>query len=215
MSNDDQEQALRAIRREELKAKIRQVLEDTIEGRINRYVEIDHQGIIGAHYFAEASSESISTYRDGHFISAVMASQAVNEGILKFVAERNGVPRQKSPRSWLVTLLRRIGFSRAGGHTRSMTELIDEIVRAGLLSKSAGEAATRIAGSFRNDVHHMNPRVAHVNFPDLARRNLRDLAELEREIFGTDTSNGKLVPRQPKYWDVRPDGTVPVFLRLE
>jgi hypothetical protein len=41
----------------------------------------------------------------------------------------------------------------------------------------------------------------------LAKRNLQDLATVEKELFG--------VPRQPKYWDARENGTAPAFLRLE
>ena len=47
-------------------------------------LKIDRQRIIGDHHFARASTECIDLYRDGHFISTVMTTQAVNEGILKF-----------------------------------------------------------------------------------------------------------------------------------
>jgi len=52
-----------------------------IEEKIDRYLEVEHQGIIGGHYFARASSECIYLYRDGYFIGAVMMSHAINEGI--------------------------------------------------------------------------------------------------------------------------------------
>ena len=67
-----------------------------IEEKIDRYLEIEHQGIIGAHYFAPASSECIYLYRDGYFIGAVMMSHSINDGIIKFVAESNCIERYKT-----------------------------------------------------------------------------------------------------------------------
>ena len=40
-----------------------------------------------------------------------------------------------------------------------------------------------------------------------------DLATIEREIFAFTFSNGKLVPVQPRYWDLQADGTTSAFLR--
>lgn len=166
-------------------------LESTIEKKVERYLEIDHQGIIGNHHFARASSECIDLYRDGYFISAVMVSQAVNEGIIKFIAEKNGITHE--------------GFS----------ERIKEFVSRGIISSECATATTKIWRSFRNDVHHMNPKVDSIPFQELAKSNLQNLAVIEKEIFGADFKDGKLVPHQAQYWDIGNDGTAPVFLRLE
>lgn len=179
------------IKKITVKQNLRSELESTIDQRVERYLEIDHQGIIGAHHFAKASSECLNLYRDGYFISAVMVSQAVNEGIIKFVAEKNGIERKE------------------------FLEWIDEFVKKDIISKKCAEATTRIWESFRNDVHHMNPKVASIPFQKLAKGNLQDLAIIEKEIFGVNFKDGKLVPHHPQYWDVRNDGTAPVFLRLE
>jgi len=147
--------------------------------------------MIGAYHFAQASAECIEIYRDGYFLSALMVSHAVAEGILKFVIERNGIVR---------------------GDDDIPTAIADLVAR-GIMSQGCGEAFLRIYGSFRNHVHHMNPEVAKVNSKDLAKRNLEDLATIEREIFGVTTPDGKLMPNH-KYWDINPDGTVPVYFRL-
>ncbi len=60
----------------------------------------------------------------------------------------------------------------------------------------------------------MNPKVSTISFPELARTNLQSLVVVEGEIFGVEIFDGKLRPKQPKYWDIQSDGTVPVFLRL-
>lgn len=174
----NQDRATRAIRRAQLRAQLHQADEQALDARVDRYLEINHQGIIGNHYIASASSECIMLYRDGHFISAVMASQAVNEGILKFVAERNSLQRER--------------------HGAMVEKLKDK----GIISEECADASTSIWKSFRNDVHHMDPIVANIDFPQLAKQNLQNLALVEREIFGVNYEKGSLVPNQPKYWDV-------------
>lgn len=170
-----------------------------MERKIDRYLEIEHQAVIGNHYFAPASSECIYLYRDGYFIGAVMMSHAINEGIIKFVAERNQVERQKAP-----------------DQTKRIEELIEELREKTIISPNCADASIQIWRSYRNDVHHMNPVVAELDFQDLARRNLKYLAVIEGEIFGiTVAKGGKMLPHQPKYWDLNDDGSVPVFLRID
>src|SRR5688572_12480483 len=86
--NDDE---LRAWRRRETSRQMREQFEATIEERLDRYFEVEHQGVIAHHHFAAASAECIEVYRDGHLFSAIALSQAVTEGIWKFVLERNGL----------------------------------------------------------------------------------------------------------------------------
>jgi hypothetical protein len=177
-------------RRAELKRGLREDLERSIEGRVERYLEVVHQGIIPNHHFAAASSECIDLYRDGYFLSAVMVSQAVTEGIWRFVLERKKTPADID-RPALAALL----------------------VERKDLTADCALAFGRIWRSFRNDVHQMNPSVEVVPFRELARRNLMDVAVIEREIFAVTFDSGKIVPVQPCYWDVQSDGTTSVFLR--
>ena len=174
----------------------------TIDQRVERYLEIDHQNIIGNHHFASASSECIKIYSDGHFISAVMVSQAVNEGIVRFIAERNN-----------------IGLHLDGdkSKTKSVSEIIDQLEQKNIITHACAEASRNIYGSFRNDVHHMNPKVAEIAtyFRGLAKCNLQNLSKIEREIFGFNiASDGSLILQQPKYWDCNKNGKVATYLRL-
>ena len=41
-----------------------------------------------------------------------------------------------------------------------------------------------------------------------------DLKEIESEIFKFSVIDGKLLPENKKYWELQPNGTVPVFLKL-
>jgi len=102
------------------------------------------------------------------------------------------------------------------GGAKSIEDLINELEQNRTISKSFADSARGIYGSYRNDVHHMNPKVSGIDFPSLARDNLRRLAVIEGEIFGADiTPDGKLKPRMPRFWDLSADGTVSAFLRLE
>ncbi len=182
-----------SFRRDELREELRQVYEQTLDERVDRYLEINHQGIIGGHHFSIASSECINLYRDGHFIAAVMVSQAVNEGILKFVGERNKVKERNH---------------------KKLIEILEILFNQRIISRECADASEKICKSLRNDVHHMNPNIMKISFQQLARQNIRALAVVEREIFGFEIEKGKLIPKQPKYWDIQDDGKGPVFLRL-
>ena len=190
--------ASEAMKRIMVKQSIESQCRSFIEEKIDRYLEIEHQGIIGGHYFAPASSECIYLYRDGYFIGAVMMSHAINEGIMKFVAERNGIERHKTD-----------------GTTKTDAELINELREKSIISSTCADASMRIWSSYRADIHHMNPTVAEIDFKKLAQQNLKHLSTIEKEIFDFKVNNGAIVPNQPKYWDIQANGKMPVFLRLE
>jgi hypothetical protein len=209
--------AVQAIKQREIKDDLRSLLEQSIDQRVNRYLEINHHWIIGNHHFAAASAECIELYRDGYFIGAVMMSQAVNEGIIKFIVEKNDIDkyRKKTLKKIMIFFAKIFNINRHKDiATKSISELIDELVEKNIISKRCANASKQIWGSFRNDVHHMNPKVAAIPFDVLAKRNLQSLAIIEKEIFGTDIKNGMLIPHQPKYWDLQDDGTVQAFLRI-
>jgi len=181
---------VRAQRAEAARLDIRSEVESTLNDRVERYLEIGYQGVVAGEHFAPASAECIRLYRDGYFLSAVMVSQAVTEALWRFVLERNAIEA-----------------------TGDRVEMMPGLVERRILSSQAADAFLRIWRSFRNDVHHLNPKVSTIPFQQLARRNLTDLGQIERELFGVTFDNGRMVPNQQKYWDLRPDGTTVVSLR--
>ena len=187
-----------AMKRIRVKESIEAQCKSFVEEKIDRYLEIEHQGIVGGHYFTPASSECIYLYRDGYFIGAVMMSHAINEGIIKFVAERNNIERHKSD-----------------GTTKTIAEVIDELREKAIISNACADASMGIWRSFRADIHHMNPTVATIDFRKLAQKNLKRLSTIEKEIFGFKNNKGTIVPNQLKYWDIKSDSTAAVFLRLD
>ena len=158
-------------------------------------------GIKPMHHFAKASSECNDLYRDGYLIGAVMMSQAVAEGIWRFVLERNQIQPKKL----------KVG----GGKKKNRPTIAAVLVGRKIISTECANAFVRIWRSFRNDVHHMNPKISTVNFPEVAKQNMDDLAAIERELFAVTSGEdaGKIVLVQPRYWDLREDGTTSVFLR--
>lgn len=187
-----------AMKRIKVKESIEAHYQSFIDEKIDRYLEIERQGIIGGHYFASASSECIYLYRDGYFIGAVMISHAINEGIIKFVAERNDIQKNKTD-----------------GTTKTIEDLINDLRGKEIISTDCGNASIKIWRSYRNDIHHMNPTVAKIDFKKIAKQNLNHLSIIEKEIFDFKIKNGAISPTNPKYWDIKKDGTASVFLRLE
>ncbi len=167
--------------------------QQTLHARVERALAVHHHGIVPSHHFSEASSECIRLYRDGYFLSAVMVSQSVAEGLWRFILERNAMTQR--------------------GNRPTQAPCL---VRDGIISEDCAAAFLGIWRSFRNDVHHMNPKVADLQsrFAQIAKRNLSDLAVIEGELFAFRLRKGSIVPVQPRYWDIA-DGTVPVVLRLD
>lgn len=180
------------IRRRMTEDDLRARFEATIDERVDRYREVFPLPMTPNYHFAPASAQCKLLYADGHFYSTVMVSQAVAEGITRFVAERNDVtfkPKASGP------------------------QILDLLVERGIVSKEY-EEAFKLLWKTRNDVHHMNPEVAKIDLPGVAKRSLQNLDVIEREIFGFRMDDGKCIPSNPKYWDIREDGTTNVFLRL-
>jgi hypothetical protein len=172
---------------------LRADLEATIEKRVDRYIEVSHQPITPNPYFAAASAECLRLYTDGFFLSAVMVTQAVAEGIRKFVVKCNGITLQDKMKG---------------------PAIVNLLVEKQIISTACAKAFNQIWNSHRDDVHHMNSEVALIPFPEIAKKNIQNLAAIEREIFALETDGGRIIPTNPKYWDTREDGKMGVFLRL-
>ena len=180
------------VLREHIKGTLRRRLEESIEERVTRWLEVRHQRIVAGQHFAPASAECLALYRDGYFISTVMVTQSVAEGIFRLVVKRNNVTDE-------------------GDRPEVAKHLVDKRI----ISQECADAFVRIWKSFRNHVHHMNPDVANVPFVKLAKRNITDLATVEKELFAFRRSKEKFIVANPKYWDCLPDGTAPAFWRFD
>lgn len=200
------------IRKAQIKDELKQEFEITLDKRVIRSFELDHHWITGAHYFSVASAECIRVYRDGHFIATVMMSHAINEGIIKFITERNNLNRQRdlsnrNPLSKILSFFRK--------ETKTLKDLLSELKEKSLISQGCYEASKKIMNSYRADVHHMNQSVAEIPFENLAKANMERLTLIEKEIFAVERMDGgRIRPIHQQYWDANADGTVNAFLRI-
>lgn len=163
--------------------------ESDLQARVRRTQELSYLRVIGGHYFAAASSQCLELYRDGYMLGCIMCSQALLESVLKFVAQRNRMEFKKE-----------------------VEDLIRDLEDKKILNEKALDAA-KGAWRHRNDFHHLNPRVSAIDLESKARECIEAMCALEEEIFGASFVAGALSPKNPIYWDVHPDGTVPVYLR--
>lgn len=164
------------------------------EQRVRRYLDVNRKGVIAKHHFSEASTECLGLFRDGYFIATVMMTQAVNEGILKFVADRNGLSYSK---------------------TKDLVNLKTSPLLK-ILPYDCVEASRKIFNSRRDDFHHMNPPVSEQDIEKLANENIRRLALVEHEVFAVSVAKGQpgqLVLKYASHWNVSKDGLTEVVLR--
>ncbi len=165
--------------------------ESTFEERVQRALEVRPQVIIPHQHFTWASTECVYLYRDGYFMATAMATQALNEGLVKFIAERNGIlPNQ------------------------DLYVLVDIFAEQTIVSTACADAMRRVLKSFRNDVHHLNPSILEVPVQEIAKRNIEDIVVIEKEIFEHTFEGGRIIFKQERYWDVSPEGKVHVSLRF-
>lgn len=173
-----------------VRATLRDNFEAGFEDCVKRAMDVRHNPVIPHSHFARASSECVEIYRLGYFVATAMATQAVAQGIVKFVAERNKL-----------------------GSNGNKIVLATSLENDGFISRDCGEALRRILQRHRNDISHMNPPVGKINIEEIAKENLRDLAVVEQELFAATFDNGKIIPKYSQYWDVEGQ-SIEVFLRF-
>lgn len=172
---------------------IKQEFEQTLAARVERYLKVKPHGIVPLSKFAPVSQEVSYLFRDGHFFGSISLSQSVSEAIAKFLCQRNGWKPKKKYEENILKL-----------HTRNF------------ISDNLKDMFLKIWEN-RDDYHHLNETIEtdRIKIETLAYEKTLLLKKIESEVFRFEIRNGNIVPEKPKYWDIKPDGTVPVFLRLE
>ena len=145
-------------------------------------------------HFAKHFDECFQTYRSGLFNACAMLSHPVNEGIIKFVIDRNG--RKE---------LHQIDQDKATVILKN-----DE-----LLTPEVADASIAIYKSYRNDIHHMNPKISKIkDWHKFAKNNLRNLARVESFVFGYDMVDGDFQPHHEQYWCMGKDKLTQTVLKF-
>lgn len=186
---DIQEMMQRAVTEDGIK----QEFEQTLSSRVERYLRVKPHGIVPLTKFAPVSAECALLFRDGHFYGAIALSQAVVEAIAKFLCQKNGWKPRKS-----------------------FEENVAKLEARQFISKDMKQRFLSLWEK-RDDYHHLNPAIEmdRQKLEALAHEKVSLLKEIESEVFDFSVVDGKLVPKNKKYWAVQPNGTVPVYLRLD
>ena len=171
---------------------IRQEFEATLHNRTTRYLKVKPHGVIPPTPFSSASSECSELFRDGHYYGCISLTQAVSEALVRFLCTIN----EWSP-------------------TRTFEKNVKKLSTRGKIEKKQMVSLLKIWGN-RDDYHHLNFTVTSdlSELENLAEQKLALFTKLEGEFFSFSSNNGKLIPKQPKYWN-QTGGKVEVFLRLD
>ena len=166
--------------------------EDELRERIKLCLEVDHNRVIAAQHFSQASYECIQAFRSRMFQSCVMMTHSVNEGIINFVVARNQINR-----------------------TGNLPDTLNQLVSLNLITGVCAQASEAIWKSYRNDIHHMNRGISKIkDWHGLAKYNLRHLATVEYCVFGYNINQGAMNLHYPQHWDITDDEKVKIYARL-
>jgi len=173
--------------------RFRDLFESTLQARLERQARSRIHPIIPGVFFSHASRESRNLFVEGHFYGSITLSQAVAEGLAKFLCESNGVSA-KPPE----------------GRAQRLRD-------KGVISDAALDAFKAIRGTDRNNFHHMN-RDVEIDYQKLDARAfecVEGLYAIESEVFAFDTgAGGAISVRHAQYWDIK-DGVGAVHLWFE
>ena len=146
------------------------------------------------YHFAKPFDECFQTYRSGLFNACVMLSHPVNEGIIKFVIDRNG---------------------RKELHQMTQDKATVILKNDELLTPEVADASIAIYKSHRNDFHHLNPKISEIpDLHELAKNNLRNLAKVESFVFGYNMVDKDFQPHHKQYWDIGEDNLTQASLKF-
>ena len=164
----------------------------TIDRQVQRHIRAKVYGIIPLDFFSAASAECKNMYVAGSFYGCITLCQSVAEGLSKFLAEKNDIPVKKV-----------------------FTDRIGRLSNDGVISDTAADAFNAVHGKDRNDFHHLNKDIEQDNqkLDERALECLDALFTVESEVFACDMPDGRIQPKNEKYWPSGGKGTLKVYVR--
>ena len=180
------------IQKKQLEDSFRQEFEGTLAHRVERYLQVKPHEIVPNTHFAAVSAECALLFRDRHFYACIALTQAVAEALVRFLCERN---------SWKPD--------------NKFEKNIERLYKRNFISDELRESFLGIWND-RDDYHHLNSNVEADRqvLEELAREKARILVEVESEIFSFTITDGKIIPKYSKYWDII-GNQAQVFARFE
>jgi hypothetical protein len=172
---------------------LRQEFKQTMQDRVQRYLQVKPHEIIPNAPFAAPSSECSLLFRDGHFYACISLIQAVTEAIVRYICDLN--------------------FQK---HDKVFEKNVEKLCYRKFIDDKLKESLLKIWDK-RDDYHHLNSSVKadRLNLEQLAMEKAFLLVEVESEIFKyTLGKDGSINPDHPKYWKIS-GNQMEVFLRLD
>ena len=167
------------------------MLKADLPQRFARAKRVKLQQVIPFHWFSSAASECARMYIAGLFYGSISVAQAYVEALSKYLAEFHGI---------------RVG--------KDTEERCRRLEKQKVLSSASVLAALAVF-SDRNNYHHLN-REVHQEYEKLESRAeecVNHLHTIESEVFAYTVSDGKIIPKEPRYWPPFGDGLSQVYLR--
>lgn len=159
-----------------------------------RHLRAKVHDIIPHEFFSAASAECKEMYVTGCFYGCITLCQSVAEGLSKFLAEKNGV-RVKN------------GF----------TARVGRLKQEGVISEVAADAFDTVHSEDRDAFHHLNNDVEqdHKKLEARALECLDALYTVESEVFAYDLQEGRIKPKNKKYWPRAGEDSLLVNVRFD
>ena len=159
-----------------------------------RHLRAKVHNTIPHEFFSAASAECKEMYVTGCFYGCITLCQSVAEGLSKFLAEKNTLPVKT-------------GFP----------ERVGRLKNAGVISDAAAGAFDTVHGEDRNDFHHLNNNVEqdHEKLAARALECLDALYTVESEVFAYDLHEGRIKPRNEKYWPRKGEDSLHAYVPFD
>ncbi len=166
--------------------------EARLTARADRAQRTRVHSVIPGEFFAAASSECRDVFIDGHFYACISLSQAVAEGLTRYMADVHKL-----------------------GAQNDIHKRVERLLAKGAITRVTADAFRRIWGNDRNTFHHLNRDVPTDcgTLEQRAEECIGALYEAESDAFACDVINGKLAPKRPEYWRKTDAEHMAVFLR--
>ena len=159
-----------------------------------RHLRAKVHDIIPHEFFSATSAECKEMYVTGCFYGCITLCQSVAEGLAKFLAEKSNV-RVKN------------GF----------TARVGRLKQEGVISDMAADAFDTVHSDDRDAFHHLNNNIEQ-DHEKLERRALECLDALytvESEVFAYDFHEGRIKPKNEKYWPKEGEDSLLVNVRFD
>jgi len=173
-------------------SKIREEFEISIKGKVERLLKVKPHELTASTHFAAVSHETTLLFRDAHYYGCISLTQAVSEALVKFMCQRNKF--------------------KAG---KDYTSNVEKLFKRNLIDNKLKDAFLEIWKK-RNDYHHLNSSIEKdkIELEIMAENKLSNLGLIEKEVFSFSKTNSSIIPKYPKYWDIK-NGYTSAYLKIE